>query len=531
MITVPAIGTLSHRLLNQLGTAGRRTMDKVAELNALSTDEINHKLHPGDEIQLPYVSNYYPYVLKTSYRAAPTPIVEIRSLPGYTSSTDQTNVSLIAEASSTDCTPTADDSKWPFDTAELRNMLLYNNTKRAGPPMQAVIGVADTGIDRNESRLFLHQNMREIPNNNIDDEPNGYVDDFDGVNMNRGVPGFPALNNGFKDKNHGTHVAGLVLGGLKDSQLTQLVKERISLRIINIVHTTVIPTPAGNLTSWPIPNDAILDTLQYAQQEPQIPIINLSVESAYESGLDRMMQFSTALIVAAAGNHRQDLDLKESYPAAATNRRLLLSVGAYDGSDGLAPFSNRGANKVDLAAPGCLVDSIVPGSTSREKLSGTSQAAPLVSFAAGLLYSERVPIPQIKNRILLTTDYDPDKLGDCSAASGCVQSEGRLNIARALDIYEDVVVLKDAGGGHHATSGRIQDKCLSIDGGCVALRSSLQRVVPHEGGGRCWFISSAHEVSSRSCKVNAMNFKFKIGSAEPQTIYFKDVYDLVPGIR
>src|ERR1700678_870521 len=38
MITVPAIGTLSHRLLNQLGTAGRRTMDKVAELNALSTD-------------------------------------------------------------------------------------------------------------------------------------------------------------------------------------------------------------------------------------------------------------------------------------------------------------------------------------------------------------------------------------------------------------------------------------------------------------------------------------------------------------
>lgn len=531
-VTVPQAGTLSHTILNQMGTAGAGTLTAVARLNSLSADQLNSALHPGDQIVLPYVTGYYPYRFKEHYqkddRAA---VASIRSIPGFTASLPETEVSLIAEAPNSQCAAPFDDSKWPFDAAELRQILLYNNTKRAGPLWKAVIGIADTGIARSEDRLFLRRNTREIPNNNVDDEGDTYVDDYDGVNMNRAAPGFPVLNEGFGHADHGTHVAGLALGGLKDAELTQIVKDRIALRIINVVRKTVRYGPNGNVTSWPIPNDAIIDALQYIQQEPMIPIINLSVESGRESGLDQILTSNSSLIVAAAGNDQLDLDQTEKYPAAAMNRRLLISVGASDGSGGLAPFSNRGANKVDLAAPGCMVDSIVPGAERREKLSGTSQAAPLVSFTAGLLYSEGLSISQIKNRILLTTDYDPGKLGECGGPGGCVQTKGRLNIARALDIYEDIIVVKQAGGVR-TLRGRFIDSCLMIERTCVPFRASLQKVRREGGNVQCWFSSQGLEISTRSCAIGSTSVQFRsTGASTKETISTRDVLDLVPALR
>jgi subtilisin family serine protease len=533
-ITVPAIGTLSNILLNQMGTLGKQTVALVARVNKMSAEDLTTALHPGDELMLPYVSNLYPYKLKESYRADPASAAAvIKTIPGYTTSSDQTYLSLIAEASDSDCVAPSDESKWPFDPDEVRRVLLYNNSKRPGPPMKAVIGIADTGIDQSDDRLFLYINLREIPDNKIDDDGNGYVDDYLGVNMNRAVAGFPLLNEGYVYKEHGTHVAGLALGGLKDTQLSALTKERIALKIINIVRKTVSPSPAGSVTSWVIPNDFVLDAIQYVGQEPQIPIINLSVESAQASGLNTILSSNLSLVVAAAGNDNVNLDADERYPAAAMNRNQLLSVGAYDGSGGMAAFSNWGANDVDLVAPGCQVESIVPGSGRRKKLSGTSQAAPLVSFTAGLLYSEGLTIPQIKNRILLTTEYDPAKLGNCSGQGKCVRSQGRLNIARALDIYEDVLVIR-TGGVARTIKGRIQDSCISIDGQCVGVRTVLKRLIqdPGDGQGHCWIASRANEINARRCAINTTDFQFRAaGSDLLETIATRDVIDLMPALR
>jgi subtilisin family serine protease len=70
------------------------------------------------------------------------------------------------------------------------------------------VAVIDTGLDMNHSS-FAHSiwtNTREVADNGIDDDGNGYVDDIHGWNF------VSNNNNPQDDEGHGTHVAGIVLG-------------------------------------------------------------------------------------------------------------------------------------------------------------------------------------------------------------------------------------------------------------------------------------------------------------------------------
>jgi hypothetical protein len=81
------------------------------------------------------------------------------------------------------------------------------------------------------------------------------------------------------------------------------------------------------------------------------------------------------------------------------------------------------------------VASLRPG--GEQILSGTSQAAPLVSLAAALLYDSGVrDAADIRQRLMTSTQYEPD-------LKGKVRSAGRLNVAKALAVlHGDVVQLK-----------------------------------------------------------------------------------------
>jgi hypothetical protein len=66
-----------------------------------------------------------------------------------------------------------------------------------------VVAVIDDGFSLNHEDISFWKNTGEIPNNGIDDDDNGYVDDYDGWN---------AYNNtgNIETDIHGTHVAGIV---------------------------------------------------------------------------------------------------------------------------------------------------------------------------------------------------------------------------------------------------------------------------------------------------------------------------------
>jgi subtilisin family serine protease len=73
---------------------------------------------------------------------------------------------------------------------------------------QVVIAIVDTGCDFSHRDLAPNAwvNEFEIPNNGIDDDGNGFIDDYNGYNFGSG-------NGDVSDENgHGTHAASIAAG-------------------------------------------------------------------------------------------------------------------------------------------------------------------------------------------------------------------------------------------------------------------------------------------------------------------------------
>jgi thermitase len=133
------------------------------------------------------------------------------------------------------------------------------------------------------------------------------------------------------------------------------------------------------------------------------------------------------LVVAAAGNERQDTDLVENYyyPAAYRTSNII-SVAATDISNNLLASSNWGKKKVDVTAPGENIYSTLPGGRFGN-MSGTSQATAFVSGLAALLLAKDPTLTpeRIKEIILGSVDRFPHL--QAKIASG-----GRVNAYSAL---------------------------------------------------------------------------------------------------
>lgn len=223
------------------------------------------------------------------------------------------------------------------------------------------VAILDSGIDINHPDLVdnLWVNSREIKNNNIDDDNNGYIDDIHGWN-------FISNNNNVMDVyGHGTHIAGIVQG------INPGVK---------IVAVKIISDGGAGSTS------AMLRGLDYIIQlrnrGEDIDTINCSWSlGSYGSSVVRdkfiTMNDIGIVIVCAAGNNGADLDINPNYPASFKLDNMI-NVASVTPEYILAGSSNYGINTVQIAARGTLIYSTWPGGRYAT-LSGTSMAAPMVA--------------------------------------------------------------------------------------------------------------------------------------------------------
>ncbi|MDO9181926.1 MAG: S8 family serine peptidase, partial [Bacteriovorax sp.] len=135
------------------------------------------------------------------------------------------------------------------------------------------------------------------------------------------------------------------------------------------------------------------------------------------------------LFTIAAGNDASNNDLNPDYPAniQADNK---IVVAATLGYKSLASFSNYGATKVDVAAPGVAITSTAP-TNAYIALSGTSQATPFVTniIAAVKDVNPSLSVRDIKAIIFGTVDVK-------SWLRGKVKTSGIVNKARALKAAE-----------------------------------------------------------------------------------------------
>ena len=212
-----------------------------------------------------------------------------------------------------------------------------------------VVAVIDDGVDFSHPELAgrAWTNPGEVPNNNLDDDANGYVDDVNGWDF---FHGDKTVHDPTEDR-HGTHVSGTIAASI-DGQGVVGVAPNVKIMALKFLG------PEGGYTS-----DAIL-AIQYAKAEGAKISNNSWGGGPYDQALYDAINNSGSLFVAAAGNNGNNNDAYPFYPASYDLPNIL-SVAAVDNQGKLASFSNYGATSVDISAPGVSILSSVPGTPEK----------------------------------------------------------------------------------------------------------------------------------------------------------------------
>lgn len=273
-----------------------------------------------------------------------------------------------------------------------------------------VVGIIDSGIDYNHEDLkdSVWVNAAEIPNNGIDDDNDGYIDDYKGWDF------YNNDNKPYDDNGHGSHVSGIIAASNNGKGVVGIAP-----------NVKIIPMKVGDSNGY-LYDSGIIEAINYGVSKG-VKIFNCSFGGGdYSAAQYDTMKNSNALFVAAAGNEGLNNDVSEVYPANY-NLPNIISVASIDKYGNMSSFSNYGALNVDIAAPGTEILSTVPNN-GYAYMSGTSMAAPFVTGVAALMLSKNVTLSslQIKDYILKNAYKLP-------ALNGKVVTEGLLNAKLAIE--------------------------------------------------------------------------------------------------
>ena len=303
-----------------------------------------------------------------------------------------------------------------------------------------IVAIVDSGIDYTHQDLAakIWRNSGEIPDNDVDDDQNGYIDDIQGWDFtdtpNVAAKGDSVVgdNDPIDESGHGTHVAGIAAAEVDNG-----------LGVAGVAwNCTLMPLRAGasNGAGTNLQDDDSSAAIVYAADNGA-RIINMSWGSSRNSFVIRdAIDYAYArgtLLVAAAGNERtQDI----IYPAGY---RKVIAVAATDQNKQRFYQSNFGAS-IDIGAPGNVILSTQIGDRYR-RLTGTSMATPHVSGVAALILSKRPNLTHEEARqIILTT-------ADSTLESPELVGAGNLNAAKALmtsgSMQAQILAPETGGGG------------------------------------------------------------------------------------
>ncbi len=229
-------------------------------------------------------------------------------------------------------------------------------------------------------------NFNEVPNNGLDDDQNGYVDDFRGWNPGGG-------NDAVYGGSHGTQVAGMI--GAKGDNGQGVAGANWNVKLMVVTRASI--TEASVMQSYTYP---LVMRRMYNQtgggKGAFVVATNASwgIDNADPADYPLWCAFYDTLGTAgilncgATANNNVDIDQVGDMPTACSSD-FMISVTATNTSD-MRTFSGYGATTIDVGAPG---DNVYTTNISGGygSTSGTSFASPLTAGVIALICSAPCP--------------------------------------------------------------------------------------------------------------------------------------------
>ena len=279
-------------------------------------------------------------------------------------------------------------------------------------------------------------NDAEIPGNGIDDDNNGYIDDFNGWNSGNNSDNIAAGG-------HGTSVSGMIgatgdngIGGAGvnwDVDIMQIDMGN-GLSESNVIAAYEYPKVMRDIYNASGGTEgAFVVATNASWGIDQANPANYPIWCAYYDELGA----SGILNCGATTNSALNVDVVGDMPTACSSN-YMVSVTATNDND-VRTFSGYGVTTIDLGAPGDQVY-LPSGSSGYGNTSGTSFASPCVAGAIGLVYSVPCPDlavlsysnPQAAADMVLSYIYDGVDLVPNLITE--VVTGGRLNVSNSVNL-------------------------------------------------------------------------------------------------
>ncbi len=249
-------------------------------------------------------------------------------------------------------------------------------------------GFNDRPADELQANIWL--NKDEIPNNNMDDDGDGYVDDYRGVAFAGGKDNHASLVSGVTDFDirHGVSVAGIIGAAGNNGKLLTGVNWQVKLMLISGVTNVgaIIRAYDFVLTKHKLYKSS------NGKKGAFVPVTNLSGGFSNSSPAqnpllcavyDSLGKYGILNFVAVA-NDDNDVEKIGDMPTLCA-KESMIAVTASNKDDSRAGYA-YGKKNVHLAAPGHDVLILSPNNQTTTD-NGTSFASPLAAGAAALLWS------------------------------------------------------------------------------------------------------------------------------------------------
>ena len=304
-----------------------------------------------------------------------------------------------------------------------------------------VVAVIDGGAYLNHEDLSFWKNAHETPNNGVDDDGNGYVDDYDGWNAY-------SHNGSVISNNHGTHVSGII--GAVGNNATGVSGVNWNVKIMPVCGSSGNESVVVEAYSYVLEMRA-----RYNETNGAEGAFVVATNSSFGVDYGKPQNYpiwcamydemgNVGILSCGAGpNLNVNVDVVGDVPSTCPGD-YLIGVTNTTSADVKYNSAGYGINNIDIGAPGTSIYSTIPNGYGN--MTGTSMATPQVTGTIALMYAA------MTEELILACKEDPanfclsvreslfEGADHLASLEGLVADARRLNAFGAIESLLNVTI-------------------------------------------------------------------------------------------